>query len=106
MVPHLDDQIILDRILTEQVSPLGKYLALSGSGDATATGTLGRIADGYFIHPVIIDKTGRPVIPHEITDAALAAVLNRYPQIAAPAPAASPQQLQGLRTSRFKSRFN
>jgi hypothetical protein len=28
--------IILDRVLTEKVSPVGKYLSLAGVGDATA----------------------------------------------------------------------
>lgn len=109
--------IILDRILTEKFSPLGQYLSLTNAGDATATGSLGRIADGYFIHPTIIDAQGRPVIPHEITDAAMAAVLAKYPQIAGPAPAS--RQLAGagyapaptrlrpdrLLSSRFASRW-
>jgi hypothetical protein len=99
--------ILLDRVLTEQYSPLGQYLALSGSGDATATGTLGRIADGYYIHPTVIDAQGRPVIPHEVTDAAIAGVLNSYPQIAAPARPAGNGQLAGVQpaSSRFRTRF-
>jgi hypothetical protein len=87
--------IILDRILTEQFSPIGQYLALSGNGDATATGTLGTIADGYYIHPTVIDSTGKPVIPHEITDASIAAILQRFPQIAAPGTSPRPAGRQG-----------
>ena len=98
--------IILDRVLTEKVSPLGKYLALSGAGDATATGNLGTIADGYFIHPVIVDRRGQPVIPHQITDASLAAMRQQFPQLAAARQDQEPSgQLAGTTGNRFRSRF-
>lgn len=68
--------IIADRILTEQFSPVGQYLSLTGLGDATAATSLGTVGDGYYIHPTIFDKNGDPIIPHQITDAALKAFAN------------------------------
>jgi hypothetical protein len=97
--------ILLDRILTEKVSPLGKYLALSGAGDATATGNLGTIADGYFVHPVIVDRRGQPVIPHQITDASVAAMMQQFPQLAAAQQQPQDGALQGTTGNRFRSRF-
>src|SRR6266704_13955 len=43
--------IVLDRVLSEQVSPISGYLALSGVGDANAYSKLGTIRQGYFTHP-------------------------------------------------------
>ncbi len=92
--------ILLDRILTEKVSPVGKYLSLTGLGDATAATGLGTIADGYFVYPTVRDAQGNPVIPHEITDAGLSAMRQLLP-----APPSS-GSMQGVMTSgRFKSRF-
>jgi hypothetical protein len=88
--------IILDRVLTEKVSPVGKYLSLAGVGDATAATRLGTIAEGYYIHPTVYDASGNPIIPHEVTDAALAAFRAQQP---------APRQntaLQGIRQSRFR----
>jgi hypothetical protein len=78
--------ILLDRVLTEQFSPVGKYLSLTGLGDATAATSLGTIADGYYIHPTIFDSAGNPIIPHEITDAAVRA----FNQLQPAAPAGTP----------------
>lgn len=97
--------IIADRIITEQYSPLGQYLALSGSGDATATGTLGSIADGYYIHPTVIDSTGQPVIPHEVSDAAIASILNKYPSIAAPPATTAAARANNARMGGIRNRF-
>jgi hypothetical protein len=98
--------ILLDRILTEQVSPIGQYLTLSGVGDATAMTKLGTIGDGYYIHPTVVDSNGKPIIPHEVSDAALAAMISRYPQLAAPAPAAGRSNVGRVNSSsRFQGRF-
>ncbi len=72
--------IIFDRVLTEKVSPVGKYLSLAGVGDATAATRLGTIAEGYYIHPTVYDASGRPIVPHEITDAALFAYNAQAPK--------------------------
>ncbi len=76
--------ILLDRVLTEQVSPLGPYLTLSGVGDATAMTKMGTIRDGYYFHPGLVDGSGNMVVPDPVTQAALQAVLAKYPQLAAP----------------------
>jgi hypothetical protein len=76
--------IILDRVLTEQVSPIGQYLALSGVGDATAATKLGTIRDGFYLRPTVLDANGNAIIPSQVSDAAVAAMLARYPQIGAP----------------------
>lgn len=83
--------IVLDRILTEQFSSIGPYLQLSGLGDATAAHRMGTIRDGYFLHPTMNDANGNMIIPDPVTQAALAAVLAKYPQLAAPAAAAVSQ---------------
>lgn len=77
--------IIVDRVLTEQFSPIGNYLSLTGLGDATAARQLGGVGQGYFVQPTIYDSNGNPVIPHQITDAAVARFLALQP--AAPATA-------------------
>ncbi len=106
--------IIADRILTEQFSPIGQYLALAGAGDATAATSLGQISEGFFVHPVIYDKQGNPIIPHQITDAAVKAFQalqppapanpapTGYKQIAAPAKHMVQGQMQGAAPSRFR----
>ncbi len=116
--------IVLDRILTEQFSAIGPYLQLSGVGDATQH-HMGTIRDGYFLHPTMIDGTGNMIVPDPVTQAAIAAVLAKYPQIAAPMAQAVAQGPGGpsmhavnpsalrrhtasgqLLSSRFQSRFN
>ena len=73
---------VVERILNEQFTPLGRALSLSGVGDAHASGGLGAIQRAYFPWPVVTDKTGAPVIPREIIDAAKAEI----PAAAAPQP--------------------
>lgn len=64
-----------ERIMSEQLTPLGKALSLSGVGDARAHGGLAGIQQAYFPWPVVTDRsTGQPVIPREITQAAIAAM--------------------------------
>ncbi len=101
--------IVLDRFLTEQFSPIGNYLSLTGLGDATAATSLGTVSDGFYLHPTIYNADGTPLIPHQVTDAAVKA-FNLLQ--AAPAPTTSramtaPQQgaLAGAGRSRFQSRF-
>ncbi|HBY64729.1 MAG TPA: hypothetical protein DEH78_33325 [Solibacterales bacterium] len=74
----------VSRILTEQLSPVGKYFALSGIGDASAAG-LGEVRKGYFPVPVVHDDSGNPIIPQQILDASLAYVRQQLPA-ATPAP--------------------
>lgn len=104
--------IILDRVLTEKLSPVGQYLALAGLGDATAATALGTISDGFYIHPTIFKADGTPLIPHAITDAAVAAFNNMQPRSLPPANGGGsgmnsrPAALQGAsRYNRFGSRF-
>lgn len=74
---------LVNRLLTEKLSPIGAYLSLTGLGDATAATSLGEISDGFYIHPTVYNADGTPLIPHEFTDAALAAFTKMQP---APAP--------------------
>ncbi len=102
--------IVLDRFLTEQFSPVGKYLSLTGLGDATAATSLGTVSDGFYLHPTIYQANGQPLIPHEVTDAAVRA-FNLLQ--AAPAPAGAPSRamvpatpaMAGAARNRFASRF-
>jgi hypothetical protein len=112
--------ILLDRVLTEQVSPIGPYLALSGVGDATAMSNMGTIRQGYYTHPGLLDGNGNLIAPQPYSDAAVAAVVARFPQLAAPIMAATqgkmgavnPSSLRRhtasgqLLSSRFQGRFN
>jgi hypothetical protein len=114
--------ILLDRVLSEQVSPISSYLSLSGVGDANAYSKLGTIRQGYYTHPNLQNPDGSMYVPDPITDAAMQAVLAKYPQLAAPmAQAASgggrvgavnPSSLRRhvangmLMSSRFQGRFN
>lgn len=113
--------IVLDRFLTEQVSAIGPYITLSGVGDATAA-RMGTIRDGYYLHPTMVDGNGNMIVPQPVTDASVAAVLARYPGIAAPLAqamnsgktmgAVNPSALRRhtasgqLLSSRFQGRFN
>lgn len=112
--------IVLDRFLTDQVSPLGPYLQLSGVGDATAYSKLGTIRNGYFTRPAIQNADGSMFIPDPYTDQAVQAVLAKYPGIAAPMAqamagrmgAVNPSSLRrhtaagSALSSRFQGRFN
>jgi hypothetical protein len=98
--------ILLDRVLTEKLSPVGQYLSLTGLGDPTAATSLGTVSEGYYIHPTIFRADGTPVVPHAITDAAIAAFNNMQPRQLSAA-SSMPQQIQGSpgRYTRFGSRF-
>lgn len=79
----------VNRVLQDQLSPVGKVLSLSGLGDYTA---LGDIQPGYFPLPVPTDAAGRPIIPAELQP---------------PPPAAMTKKGMGsvASSSRFASRF-
>lgn len=115
--------IILDRFLTEQVSSLGPYISLAGVGDATAA-RMGTIRQGYYLHPTMVDGNGNMIVPQPVIDAATGAIVQQYPQIAAPpvqvamaqsgskVGAVNPSALRRhtasgqLLSSRFQGRFN
>lgn len=116
--------IVLDRVLSEQVSPISSYLALSGVGDHAAYSKLGTIRQGYYTHPNLQNPDGSMYVPDPFSDAAVQAVVAKYPQLAAPIMAASggapggkmgavnPSALRKhtangmLLSSRFQGRFN
>ncbi len=112
--------IVLDRVLSEQVSPIASYLSLSGVGDANAYSKLGTIRQGYYTHPNLQNPDGSMYVPDPITDAAVNAVVSRYPAMAAPLQAAmqgkmgavNPSSLRRhtangmMMSSRFQNRFN
>lgn len=62
---------LVNRVLTEQVSPMGKVLSMSGVGDAAAASTMGRVRPDYFPLPVQRDAQGNAIIPQAITDAVM-----------------------------------
>ncbi len=103
--------IVLDRVLSEQISPIAEYLSLSGVGDANAYSKLGTVRQGYYTHPNLQNPDGSMYVPPPITDAAVAAMEARYP--AAPRMGAvNPSSLRRhtangmLLSSRFQGRFN
>jgi hypothetical protein len=114
--------IVLDRVLSDYVSPISSYLALSGVGDHTAYSKLGTIRQGFFAHPGLQNPDGSLYVPDPYSDAAVAAVVAKYPQLAAPiaqAQAAGPRMgavnpsalrrhvANGMmQSSRFQGRFN
>jgi hypothetical protein len=78
----------VNRIIQDQLSPVGKVLSISGLGDYNA---LGDIQPGYFPLPVPTDASGQPIIPAELR----------------PAPAAvNTKGMSGIsRPSRYANRF-
>lgn len=54
---------LVNRALTENFSPIGRWASLSGVGDAAAAGGLGRIQPGYSPVPVVRGPDGQPIIP-------------------------------------------
>jgi hypothetical protein len=85
----------VSRILTEQLSPVGKYFSLAGMGDAAAAGGMGLIADRETAVPLQYDRAGNLVTPAYVTNAARAVMASR------PAPAAG-----GMSGGRFGNRFS
>lgn len=88
---------LANRIISEQLSPIGKVLSLSGVGDAQAAGlgNVGKYVPAYFPHPVVTDRaTGKPVIPQAILDAARE---QAEQVVAARTPAPPAARLAGMR---------
>ncbi|TAJ99756.1 hypothetical protein EPO44_10165 [bacterium] len=56
----------VNRLIGDYVSPVQKYLSLTGIGDPMAAGTLRGIEGGYFPLPVPLTAGGLPIIPSEI----------------------------------------
>lgn len=115
--------IVLDRVLSDNVSPIASYLSLSGVGDHQAYSKLGTIRSGFFTHPGLQNPDGSMYVPDPYTAAAVQAVVSAYPQLAAPIAAATgaggprmgavrPSALRThtasgqLLSSRFQGRFN
>lgn len=73
--------ILIDRILSENVSPIAQYISLSGVGDANAYSKLGTIRSGFFTHPGLMNPDGSLYVPDPYTDAAMSAVASKYPQL-------------------------
>lgn len=113
--------IILDRILSDNVSPIASYLSLSGVGDPQAYSKLGTIRKGFFTHPNLQNADGSMYVPDPFMDASVQAVVAKFPQLAAPIAQAAgagrmgavqPSSLRRhavgpmMLSSRFASRFN
>lgn len=81
--------IVLDRVLSDNVSPIASYLSLSGVGDHAAYSKLGTIRSGFFTHPGLQNPDGSMYVPDPYTAAAVQAVVTAYPQLAAPIAAAT-----------------
>lgn len=80
---------VVNRALTDNLSPVGKVLSLSGIGDHNA---LGDIQSGYFPLPVPTNGNGQPIIPVELRPA--------------PMPSGGPKGVGSVASStRFNSRF-
>lgn len=95
----------VSRVLTEKVSPVGKYFALAGVGDAAAAG-MGDLEEGYFPVPVVTDANNKPMIPEAILRAAVGASLTAVDQRQRQVAAASAQPaLAGVPQAALPSRF-
>src|SRR4051812_41378020 len=61
---------LVNRVLTEKLSPIGQYLSLTGVGDAAAATTLRGIESVGFMHPAVLDSNGQLVLPEAINTVA------------------------------------
>jgi len=111
--------ILLDRVVSDNVSPISSYLSLSGVGDHRAYSKLGTIRQGYYTHPGLLNPDGSLYAPDPYTNAAVNAIAARYPQLANIGMAAggrvgavNPSSLRRhaangmMLSSRFQTRFN
>lgn len=89
---------LVNRVLQEQLSPVGKVLSLAGIGDAGAAGSLGAIGKGYFPLPVVVGRDGQPIIPEAILSATRREIASAQAAAAAAqvASAAQPGTVRGL----------
>jgi hypothetical protein len=89
---------LVNRVMTEQFSPAGNLLALSGVGDAAASSQMGAIRSAYYPVPVVYDRAGKPIIPQALIDGVKAGL--------PPAPVANSQAVAKLAgVGRLASRF-
>ena len=88
---------LANRIISEQLTPVGKVLSLQGIGDAQAAGlgNVGKIVSAYWTHPVVEDRSGKPVIPDAIRQAAREEAMSVLSQQRPTPPPAA--QVAGLR---------
>lgn len=106
--------ILLDRILSDQVSPISSYLSLSGVGDAAAYSKLGTIRQGFYTHPGLQNPDGSLYVPDPYTNAAVAAMQAQNPPMSGGGRvgAVNPSSLRRhtasgmVLSSRFQGRFN
>lgn len=91
---------LISRFLTEQVSPVGKYLALAGVGDAAAAPSVGRLRELYFPYPVMRDKQGNPIIPPQIDAARAIAAAQAAAGNAAASPLSAGSKVSGFNRMR------
>lgn len=109
--------ILLDRVVSDNVSPISSYLSLSGVGDHRAYSKLGTIRPGYYTRPSLLNPDGSMYVPDPYTNAAVNAITAAYPGIAAPmvqgrVGAVNPSSLRRhaangmMLSSRFQTRFN
>jgi hypothetical protein len=110
--------ILLDRVVSDNVSPISSYLSLSGVGDHRAYSKLGTIRTGYYTRPSLLNPDGSMYVPDPYTNAAVNAITATYPQITQPMPAGgrvgavNPSSLRRhaangmMLSSRFQTRFN
>lgn len=80
---------LVNRILSEQFTPVGKVLSLAGVGDAQASATLGRIRPGT-VYPPAYDRNGNLKLPQSFVDA----MQRRLPAPAAAS--AAPAKVSGV----------
>jgi hypothetical protein len=88
---------LANRIISEQLTPVGKVLSLQGIGDAQAAGlgNVGKYVSAYWTHPVVEDRSGKPVIPDAIREAAREEAMSVLSQQRPTPPPAA--QVAGLR---------
>ena len=109
--------ILLDRVVSDNVSPISSYLSLSGVGDHRAYSKLGTIRPGYYTRPSLLNPDGSMYVPDPYTNAAVNAITAAYPQLNAPIAqgrvgAVNPSSLRRhaangmMLSSRFQTRFN
>lgn len=63
---------LVNRVLTEKLSPIGQYLSLTGVGDAQAATTLKGIESAGFMHPATVDANFNLVLPDDVNKVARA----------------------------------
>ena len=96
---------VVERIVNEQFTPLGRALSLSGVGDHMAAGTLAGIKENYCPMPALTDAAGRPIIPKAILEAARAQARAELRAAAAPAIVTPTNSGAAVNLGRYSSRY-